>query len=195
MITPFPRFFGTSVSLDYANRWRGSHTNSACHGDRKLCSTRRENSSPGRRYGCTNIADIVTPSGHEVLHARRSERPAGPQFGIGTSTQSAQGCIRRFPVRRPNSSPGAWSRVADAIAYRHPFSQLGITFRSVIEIAYMTPIRNRHSETVDRALVSQNSISGPKFRRGACVLVHRLPLGRTRIFARPANRSACEAVI
>ncbi|MQM18986.1 hypothetical protein Taro_051983, partial [Colocasia esculenta] len=54
--------------------------------------------------------------------------------------------IRRFPVRRPNYSSGAWSRDADAIAYGHPFAQMGITFRSVIEIAYKTPIRNWHSE-------------------------------------------------
>ncbi|MQM18507.1 hypothetical protein Taro_051499 [Colocasia esculenta] len=54
---------------------------------------------------------------------------------------------------------------------------MGITIRSVIRIAYKTPIQNRHSEapvaplltqnrhseTVDRALVSRNSISGPKF--------------------------------
>ncbi|MQM06956.1 hypothetical protein Taro_039789 [Colocasia esculenta] len=45
------------------NPGRGNHTESAYHNDRKLCSTRRENSSPGRRYGCTNIADIVTPVG------------------------------------------------------------------------------------------------------------------------------------
>ncbi|MQL86563.1 hypothetical protein Taro_019082 [Colocasia esculenta] len=55
---------GTSnVSLDYVNPWGGNHTESACHGDRKLSSTRHENPSPDRSYGCTNIADIVTPSG------------------------------------------------------------------------------------------------------------------------------------
>ncbi|MQL85919.1 hypothetical protein Taro_018440, partial [Colocasia esculenta] len=67
-ISPFPRFSNSSVSLDYANRWRGSNTESTCHGDRKLCSTRRENSSPGRRYGCINIADIVTPSGIGIAY-------------------------------------------------------------------------------------------------------------------------------
>ncbi|MQM15800.1 hypothetical protein Taro_048749 [Colocasia esculenta] len=57
-IAPIP----SSVSLDYANSERGQHTESACHGDRKSCSNQREISSTGRRYGCTNIADIVTPS-------------------------------------------------------------------------------------------------------------------------------------
>ncbi|MQM22888.1 hypothetical protein Taro_055946 [Colocasia esculenta] len=41
--------------------------------------------------------------------------------------------------------------------------ELGITFRTGIGIAYVTTIRNRHSETVDRALVSRNSFPGPKF--------------------------------
>ncbi|MQL88254.1 hypothetical protein Taro_020821 [Colocasia esculenta] len=60
---PGPKFrHGASVSLDYANHWRGQHTESACRGDRKLCSAQHEISSTGRRYGCPNIADIVTPS-------------------------------------------------------------------------------------------------------------------------------------
>ncbi|MQL93938.1 hypothetical protein Taro_026592, partial [Colocasia esculenta] len=50
-----------SASLDYANRWRGQHMEMAYHGDRKSCSTRLEISTPSCRYGCTNIADIVTP--------------------------------------------------------------------------------------------------------------------------------------
>ncbi|MQM05998.1 hypothetical protein Taro_038816, partial [Colocasia esculenta] len=57
--------------------------------------------------------------------------------------------IRRFQVRGPNSSPGARSRAADAIIYGHPFAQTGITFRSVIGIAYKTKIRNRLSEALD----------------------------------------------
>ncbi|MQM01750.1 hypothetical protein Taro_034510 [Colocasia esculenta] len=256
MFSPFPRFSRRSVSLDYANRWRGNQAESACHDDRKLCSTRCENSTPG--------------------------------------------CIRRFSVRHPNSSPGAWSRAADAIAYEHPFAQTGITFRSVVEITYKTPIRNqhseapvapllpktirhhfgvekpsfqtpklrfqstfspfprfsrssvslnyanrwrsnhtesaghgdrklcstrrensapvnelgitfcpgigiayvttirnRHSETIDRALVSRNFVLGLKFSRGECVLVHRLsyPLGRTQIFVRPTIGTARETPI
>ncbi|MQL68573.1 hypothetical protein Taro_000827 [Colocasia esculenta] len=230
-IALIPRFFGSSVSLDYANRWRGQHMESACHGDRKSCSAQHKISSTGRRYGCTNIADIVTPLiwvhqhrryghpllfiptpsanelaitfcpgigiayvttirnrhsetidrelvsrdsvswvkfrrgacvlvhrssypsgrtqifvGHRYLFARGSEPPTRPEFGIHTSTRSPQGHIRRFSVRHPNSSLEALSRAADAIAYGHPFAQTGITFRSVIGIAFKTPIRNRHSE-------------------------------------------------
>ncbi|MQL82914.1 hypothetical protein Taro_015400 [Colocasia esculenta] len=44
-----------------------------------------------------------------------------------------------------------------------PVKELAITFRTGIRIAYVTTIRNRHSETVDRALVSRNSVLGPKF--------------------------------
>ncbi|MQL93941.1 hypothetical protein Taro_026591 [Colocasia esculenta] len=39
----------------------------------------------------------------------------------------------------------------------------GITFHPGIGIAYVTKIRSRHSEPVDRALVSRNSVPGPKF--------------------------------
>ncbi|MQL99429.1 hypothetical protein Taro_032157 [Colocasia esculenta] len=49
-------------------------------------------------------------------------------------------------VQHSNSSTGVRSWAADAIAYGHPFAQTGITFRSVIEIAYKNPIQNRYSE-------------------------------------------------
>ncbi|MQM23074.1 hypothetical protein Taro_056135 [Colocasia esculenta] len=222
MISPIPGFFGSSDSLDYANRWRIPHTKPPSHSDRKSCSTRREISSPRRRgYGCPNIADIDTPLwfiptplakelgitfrtgigiayvttirnrhsetvdralvsrnsvpgpksppgacvlvhrlsyppvGRRYLFARGSEPPAWPEFRIDTSTRLVNGRIRRFPVRCPNSSPGARSRAADAIAYGHRFAQTGITFRSVIGIAYKTPIRNRHSEALDAPLLPQ----------------------------------------
>ncbi|MQL84180.1 hypothetical protein Taro_016672 [Colocasia esculenta] len=53
--------------------------------------------------------------------------------------------------------------------------ELDITFGPGIRIAYVTTIRNRQSETVGRALVSRNSVMGPKFRPGPCVVVHRQP--------------------
>ncbi|MQL99278.1 hypothetical protein Taro_031999, partial [Colocasia esculenta] len=122
-ISLFPQFSARNVSLDHVNPWQGDHTESAYHGDRKLCSTRRKNSSPAK--------------------------------------------------------------------------ELGITFCPGIEIAYVTTIRNRHSETVHRTLVSRNSISGPKLHRGACLLEHRLshPLGKTQIFICPAIGTACDAPI
>ncbi|MQL99199.1 hypothetical protein Taro_031917 [Colocasia esculenta] len=43
-----------------------------------------------------------------------------------------------------------------------PAKEFGITFRTGIGIADVTTIRNRHSETVESALVSRNSVSGPK---------------------------------
>ncbi|MQL87642.1 hypothetical protein Taro_020184 [Colocasia esculenta] len=59
-----PKFrHGASASLDYANRWRSQQTESAYHSDWKSCLTWLEISTSGRRYRCTNIADIVTPSG------------------------------------------------------------------------------------------------------------------------------------
>ncbi|MQL81569.1 hypothetical protein Taro_014025 [Colocasia esculenta] len=40
--------------------------------------------------------------------------------------------------------------------------ELGITFRTGFGIAYVTTIRNRHSESVDKALVLRISVPGPK---------------------------------
>ncbi|MQM19653.1 hypothetical protein Taro_052661 [Colocasia esculenta] len=88
-ISPIPRFFASSDSLDYANHWRSPHAEPPSHSDRKSCSTRREMSSPAK--------------------------------------------------------------------------ELSITFRTGVVIAYVITIRNRHSETVDRALVSRNSVPGPKY--------------------------------
>ncbi|MQM22516.1 hypothetical protein Taro_055569 [Colocasia esculenta] len=77
------------------------------------------------------------------------------------------------------SPPQIW--VPEHRRYSHPLQfiptpsakELGIPFRTGIGIAYVTTIRNRHSETVDRALnrhsetvdralVSRNSVLGPK---------------------------------
>ncbi|MQL80081.1 hypothetical protein Taro_012534 [Colocasia esculenta] len=84
--------------------------------------------------------------------------------------------------------------------YIHPFQiiltplvkELGIIFRPSIGIAYVTIIRNRHSEVVNKRLVSWNSVPRRKFRRRACVQVHRLS-HRTLIFLHPAIGSASEA--
>ncbi|MQM13151.1 hypothetical protein Taro_046080 [Colocasia esculenta] len=72
----------SSDSLDYANRWHSPHAEPPSHIFRKSCSTRREISSPGRGYGCPNIADIVTPPvyshpfseriGHNFPHGHRN---------------------------------------------------------------------------------------------------------------------------
>ncbi|MQL82368.1 hypothetical protein Taro_014853, partial [Colocasia esculenta] len=67
--------------------------------------------------------------------------------------------------------PRSWIWVPEHRRYSHPLwfiptpsaKELGITFRTDIGIAYVTTIRNRHSETVDTALVLRNSILGPKF--------------------------------
>ncbi|MQL96525.1 hypothetical protein Taro_029189 [Colocasia esculenta] len=98
MISPFQRFSRSNVSLDHVNPGRGGHTKLAGHGDRKLCSTRRENSSPSHRYGCTNIADIVTHFGNVSLDH------VNP--GQGSSTESASHGDRKLCLtRHENSSP------------------------------------------------------------------------------------------
>ncbi|MQM04447.1 hypothetical protein Taro_037254 [Colocasia esculenta] len=150
---PGPKFPPrASDSLDCANPWRSPHAEPPSHIDRKSCSTRREISSPA----CVLVHRLPYPAvGRAYLFDRGSEPPARPQFRIGASTRSVNGHIRRFPVRRPNSSPGARSQAADAIAYGHRFAQTCITFRSVIGIAYKTPIRNRNSESLDGPLLPQ----------------------------------------
>ncbi|MQM18703.1 hypothetical protein Taro_051698 [Colocasia esculenta] len=50
---------------------KGQYTESAFHNDRKSCLTRLEISTHGRTYGCTNIANIVSPFGlFPPLHRR-----------------------------------------------------------------------------------------------------------------------------
>ncbi|MQM16769.1 hypothetical protein Taro_049730 [Colocasia esculenta] len=57
--------------------------------------------------------------------------------------------------------PRSWIWVPEHRRYSHPLrfiptpstKELGITFRTGIRIAYVTTIGNRHSETVDKALV------------------------------------------
>ncbi|MQL82526.1 hypothetical protein Taro_014994 [Colocasia esculenta] len=55
MISPIPRFFGSSDSLDYENCWRSPHTELAYHRDQKSCSTHREISSPVATPSITRI--------------------------------------------------------------------------------------------------------------------------------------------
>ncbi|MQM23459.1 hypothetical protein Taro_056523 [Colocasia esculenta] len=70
-----------------------------------------------------------------------------------------------------HSDRKSWIWVPEHRRYSHPLrfiptpsaKELGITFRTGIGIAYVTTIRNRHSETVDKALVLWNSVQGPKF--------------------------------
>ncbi|MQL98537.1 hypothetical protein Taro_031251, partial [Colocasia esculenta] len=153
----------SSDSLDYANRWRSPHAELPSHSDRRSCSTRREISSPGRGYGCPNIADIQLPRLRELL--------AEPTCGAAQSQQSEVGfnSMRDILLR-------SWIWVPEHRRYGHPLQfiptpsakELGITFRTGIRIAYVTTIQNRHSETVERALVSRNSVPGPKFAPRAC---------------------------
>ncbi|MQM11497.1 hypothetical protein Taro_044400 [Colocasia esculenta] len=59
--------------------------------------------------------------------------------------------------RSPHAEPPSHSDRKSCSTHREIFSpakELGITFRTGIGIAYVTTIRNRHSETVDNTLVS-----------------------------------------
>ncbi|MQM04049.1 hypothetical protein Taro_036841 [Colocasia esculenta] len=200
-----PPYCLSSDSLDYANHWRTPQAERPSHSDRKSCSTRREISSPGRGYGCPNIADIATsfdaldapllpqptispiprfsgssdsldyanhwrtPQAERPSHSdrkscstRREISSPGRGYGIGTLMRStATYCLSSDSLdfanrwRSPHAEPPSHSD-------RKSSKELGITLRTGLGIAYVTTIRNRHSETVDKALVSWNSVPGPK---------------------------------
>ncbi|MQM21242.1 hypothetical protein Taro_054278 [Colocasia esculenta] len=72
--------------------------------------------------------------------------------------------------RSPHAEPPSHSDRKSCSTRREissPAKGLGITFRTGIGIAYVTTIRNRHSEMVEKALVSRNSVPEPKFTPGA----------------------------
>ncbi|MQM12527.1 hypothetical protein Taro_045443, partial [Colocasia esculenta] len=159
--------FRTGIGITFVTKIRNRHSESV---DRELVLrnfVRGPKSPPG---ACVLVHRLpYPPVGRRNLFAWWSEPPARPQLRIGTSTQSVNGRIRRFPVRQPNSSAGARSWVADLIAYGHCFAQTRITFRSVIGIAYKTPIRNQHGEPLDAPLLPQAirrcfGVEKPSFR-------------------------------
>ncbi|MQL76732.1 hypothetical protein Taro_009126 [Colocasia esculenta] len=97
--------------------------------------------------------------------------------------------------------PRSWIWVPEHRRYSHPLrfiptpsaKELGLTFCTGIGITFVTTIRNRHSEMVDKALVLRNFVPGPKIPPGACVLVHRLPyppIGRGYLFDRGSEPPA-----
>ncbi|MQM04008.1 hypothetical protein Taro_036797 [Colocasia esculenta] len=156
---PGPKFPPERVSdsLDYANHWRSPHAEPPSDSDRKSCSTRCEISSPGRGYGCPNIADITVD---KALVLRNSV--PGPKFP--PERVDSLDYVNRW--RSPHAEPPSDSdrkSCSTRCEISSPAKELGITFRTGIGIAYVTTIRNRHSETVDKALISRNSVLRPKF--------------------------------
>ncbi|MQL77118.1 hypothetical protein Taro_009536, partial [Colocasia esculenta] len=80
----------------------------------------------------------------------------------------------------------------------YPFGKMWIFIRAVIRTARETPIWNRHFDSAGiRTLVLLNFMPGPKFHRGAYVLIHRLsyPFGKMWIFVLTAIRTAYESPI
>ncbi|MQL90943.1 hypothetical protein Taro_023546 [Colocasia esculenta] len=67
-------FSRSNVSLDHVNPRRSSHTELACHGDRKLCSTRRENSSPGLDMGAPTSLILSPLSDYSHPFRERTSR-------------------------------------------------------------------------------------------------------------------------
>ncbi|MQL91749.1 hypothetical protein Taro_024369 [Colocasia esculenta] len=177
MISPIPRFFGSSDSLDYANRWRSPHAELPSHSDRKSSnsldyvnhwrSPYAEPPSPSDRKSCSTRREISSP----VATPSITESLAEPIRGAAQS--------QRLEVMFNSTRdllPRSWIWVPEHCRYTHPLrfiptpsaKELGITFCTGIGIAYVTTIWNRHSKMVDKALVSRNSIPGPKFAPGAC---------------------------
>ncbi|MQL82984.1 hypothetical protein Taro_015480 [Colocasia esculenta] len=165
---PGPKFPPERVSdsLDYANRWRSPQAEPPSRSDRKSCSTRHKISSPG--IGIAYVTTIRNRHSETVDKRlpRLRESLAKPRRGAAQSQRSEV----VFNSTR-DLLPRSWIWVAEHRRYSHPLrfiptpssKQLGITFRTGMGIAYVTTIRNRHSEMVDKALVSRNSVPGPKF--------------------------------
>ncbi|MQM22640.1 hypothetical protein Taro_055694 [Colocasia esculenta] len=159
----------SSDSLDYANRWRSPHAEPPSHSDRKSCSTRREISSPVYSHPFIERIGHNIPHGHRNRLCDHNSESAlrDGRHGVGF----AEFCSG---VKIPPG--GSWIWVPEHRRYSHPLrfiptpssKELGITFRTGIGIAYVTTIRNRHSETVDMALVSRNSVLEQKFPRSVC---------------------------
>ncbi|MQM23624.1 hypothetical protein Taro_056691 [Colocasia esculenta] len=86
-------------------------------------------------------------------------------FRSGAQTPLRE-CVATPSITRIAGGAHTRSRPVTAIGSRVQldarFPPQGITLRTGIRIAYVTTIRNRHSETVDKALVSRNSVPGPK---------------------------------
>ncbi|MQM21029.1 hypothetical protein Taro_054061 [Colocasia esculenta] len=149
-----------SDSLDYANRWRSPHAEPPSHSDWKSCSTQCEISSPE----VLDAAFCLRP--YNIRLPRLCESLAEPTRGAAQSHRSEVlfNTTRDLLLR-------SWIWVPDHRRYSHPLrfiptpsaKELCITFHTGIRIAYVITIRNRHSETVDKALVSRNSVPGPKF--------------------------------
>ncbi|MQL82904.1 hypothetical protein Taro_015387 [Colocasia esculenta] len=185
-ISPIPRFFGSNDSLDYANRWMSPHAEPPSPSDRKSCSTRREISSPvsgpNSSLGVQSRAADAIAYGRHFAQTGITFRSRLPQLRESLeeptcgATQSQRSKVVFYSMR--DLLPRSWIWVPEHRRYSHPLrfiptpsaKELGITIRTGIGIAYVTTFWNRHSETVNRALVSRNFVPGPKFPLGACRL-------------------------
>ncbi|MQL98022.1 hypothetical protein Taro_030713, partial [Colocasia esculenta] len=107
----------------------------------------------------TSFRGLKTFVSHSEIAILADDLPYSKVFGNSDSLDYAN----RW--RSPHAEPPSHSYRKSCSTRReisYPAKELGITFRTGIGIAYVTTIRNRHSETVDKALVSRNFVPGPK---------------------------------
>ncbi|MQL99277.1 hypothetical protein Taro_031998, partial [Colocasia esculenta] len=160
----------SSDSIDYANRWRSPHAEPPSHSDRKSCSNRREISSPGDKTSFRGRKTIIS---HSEIAILADDLPYSKVFlqqrlhrlreSLAEPTRGAAQSRRSEVVFNSTSYllPRSWIWVPEHRRYSHPLwfipttsvKELGITFRTGIGIAYVITIRNRHSKTVDKALL------------------------------------------
>ncbi|MQL90077.1 hypothetical protein Taro_022664, partial [Colocasia esculenta] len=108
-ILPFPRFSRCNISVDHVNPGRGNHTVSACHGDRKLCSTRRENSSPGDK---TSFRGRKTFVSHSKIAIPADDLPISKNRHSKTVDRTL---VLRNSVTRPEFHRGACNRHSETV--------------------------------------------------------------------------------
>ncbi|MQL90973.1 hypothetical protein Taro_023572 [Colocasia esculenta] len=161
-ISPIPRFSVSRASLDYANHWRGQHTESSYHGDRKSCSTRLEISTTGRTR--IFVRSAIGTTRKAPIQNRHFDPPMISTIPKFSGSSASLDYANRWRGHNTESAyHGDRKSCSTLLEISTPAKELGITFCPGIGIAYVTTTRNRHSESVGRALVSRNSVPGSKF--------------------------------
>ncbi|MQL88263.1 hypothetical protein Taro_020815 [Colocasia esculenta] len=156
--------FRTGIGIAYVTTIRNRHSETV---DRALVSWNSvlgPKFPPKRVYYYTDCRTLRSDVDIYSLEGRIRLRGPNSESALRPDRSDSLDYANRW--RSPHAEPAShsdWKSCSTRCEISSPAKELGITFRTGIGIAYVTTIRNRHSETVDRALVSSNSIRGQKF--------------------------------
>ncbi|MQL78320.1 hypothetical protein Taro_010760 [Colocasia esculenta] len=117
MISPIPRFSGSSDSLDYANCWRSTHTEPTCHGDQKrvqlvprsppqrLPQLRESLAEPTEGAGLSRRSEVVFNSSQD-LHPSSDSLDYANRWRSPQKEPACHGDRKSCSSRRKISTPG-----------------------------------------------------------------------------------------